>query len=108
MPQPTLLDKYLEFTIILDDKKKKLLKDYTLHNFVINYVNDHTYISLNSVTSDFLKNILEMNRFYSDDFKELKKLVGYRVSHILVNLVKEGSVYKYSRKVYKRVNKENK
>ena len=107
MPQQTLLDKFLEFTIILDDNQKKLLKNYTLYNFVIKYVNDHTYTTINNVASDFLMKIINMNKFHSDDFRELKKLVGYRVSHMLVDLVKEGKMIKYSRRVYKKTNSKS-
>ena len=96
------MKRFKEFGVLTDDD---LLKLVNKEAWVMGYLKEHTYITLNNLTGDFMLdewNISLVGRSYTPS-NDLKKLLVYSFRPIIQKLSKEGVLLKYNSKTYKVV-----
>jgi len=102
MSYSTVLGKLVKNSIILTEIQKEHLIDYTLYNFMIDYIDNHVYITLNDVAFDFLL-YLNIRKSQSNLFRELKRLLKYRIRRIFGEFSRDDLIIKYNNKTYKKI-----
>ena len=99
---PTVLGELVKNSIELTEKQKESFMDYTLYHYIMEYIDKHIYISADNISYNFLL-YLGIRKSYSDLFRELKRLIKYRISRIFRDLIKNGLIIKYNNKTYKKI-----
>lgn len=100
MTYESLLYKFAITTELLTLKQKETLNQKYLTSFTINYLRDHTYLSIKSITNDFMDNVLNISAKIKS-YEDLKRILKYNFMVIFKKLIKQDMIRKYNKKTYK-------
>lgn len=101
MKYTSLLKGFINTTLILTSDQKTSLKREVLQSFAYNYIKEHTYLSINNITVDFMISVLQISKFRKSENIELKRCLKYSFASIIKKLAREKIIIKHGRKCYK-------
>jgi len=97
----SLLENFVNTTLILSSDQKISLRREILQSFAYNYIKDHIYLSIANITSDFMRNVLQISKFKEKNSAELKRCLKYSFAYIIKKMAREKLIIKRGRKCYK-------
>lgn len=100
MTYESLLYKFVISTDLLTLKQKETLNHKYMASFTINYLKTHTYLSVKTVTNDFMDKVLNISA-RTKSYENLSRILKYNFTIIFKKLVKQDMIHKYNQKTYK-------
>jgi len=100
----SLLQDFINTTLILSPEQKISLRKEILQSFADNYIKEHIYLSIANITTDFMRNVMQISKFKEKNSAELKRRLKYSFAYIIKKMAREKLIVKRGRKCYKVIN----